>query len=171
MPDFRFHETDRFAEQNPDFMRGLSGEELNELDGLAEHHAGGLYVIAREVSDNLYVKAHDTWGDDGPVVVHVYDPDNPERQAVRSYATGSGALRNFLEADESWLSRSYVVGLPVVITVHPDGRVDYEVDTGDAGSVIRDEYPFPEDTEDLTDEQVEADAKAVDADHDRRHRS
>lgn len=38
-------------------------------------------------------------------------------------------------------SRSYVVGLPVVVTVHEDGVVTYEVDTSEAGEGIRENYP------------------------------
>lgn len=56
--------------------------------------------------------------------------------------------------------RSYVVGLPVVITVEPDGTVRAEVDLADAGPAIREEeanfngYPW---------EQVSQDSDHVEA--------
>ena len=56
-------------------------------------------------------------------------------------------------------SRSYIVGLPVLITVWDDGTVIYDVGTEEAGEAIRDDY--------YTDQGL-ADAERVDADHDRR---
>lgn len=52
--------------------------------------------------------------------------------------------------------RSYVVGLPVVVTVHPDGTVEYEIDTAEAGSGVRENYDGA---------VAENDATIIDADH------
>lgn len=161
---FRFTETTLFARQNERFVAGLSGEEANELDGYAEHHAGGLYVLLRQLDEHTFVKAHDSWDDD-TVVVHVYETDGLERSAVRKYATGSGALRNFLEADESWLprpDRTYCVGLPVTFTVSDDGTVTYEVDFVEAGAAIRETYPVVGDEDSPDEPTVDEDADTVD---------
>lgn len=59
--------------------------------------------------------------------------------------------------------RSYVVGLPVVITVHPDGRVTAEVDLSEA-SDISDALPCDEHGVALyTDAQIDADAAVIEA--------
>jgi hypothetical protein len=52
--------------------------------------------------------------------------------------------------------RTYVVGLPVIVTVSDDGTVTYEVDTSEAGAAIREgDYSS----------QAQRDSEAVDADH------
>lgn len=56
-------------------------------------------------------------------------------------------------------ARSYLVSLPVLVTVHSDGRVEYDVDTTEAGAAIVE-------TDDSTD--ALADAGVVDEDHRRR---
>lgn len=57
-------------------------------------------------------------------------------------------------------ARTYVIGLPVVVTVHDDGRVEYDVDTSDAGVEVRriDETEYDDAT-------VDRDADLVDAAH------
>lgn len=152
----------RFAHQNEDYIAGLTDGELNLIDQYAEHHAGNLYVLLRWLGENVYVKTHESW--DGPhegkpFVVHVYDSEEPHRDRVTFYATGSEALKAFMRAEESLpLERSYLVGLPVVITVTDEGRVRYEVDTSEAAQAVGEEYDVPESVID-----------AIDADHDRRH--
>lgn len=69
--------------------------------------------------------------------------------------------------------RTYCVGLPVIITVHDDGSVEYEVDLAEAGAAIRETYPvldggaFGEVPYPSDEAQVEVDATAVDDYHDR----
>lgn len=65
--------------------------------------------------------------------------------------------------------RTYVVGLPVAVTVHDDGTVTYDVDTSEAGQAVS-EADAPDDV--VTDEQAEAyvrqadlDRAAIEADH------
>jgi hypothetical protein len=55
-------------------------------------------------------------------------------------------------------SRSYVVGLPVIVTVHDDGTVTYEVDTSEAAGAIADDG-----STDVTEDQRADDVAAVDA--------
>ena len=62
-------------------------------------------------------------------------------------------------------ARTYVVGLPVIVTVHDDGRVEYDVDTAETSVAIFDTeandpgYPI---------EVIIVDAGIIDHDHDRR---
>jgi len=58
-------------------------------------------------------------------------------------------------------ARAYDVRLPVTVTVHSDGRVEYEVDTTEAGAAIVE-------TSDAGDTDALADAGVVDEDHRRR---
>jgi hypothetical protein len=62
-----------------------------------------------------------------------------------------------------------VVGLPVIITVRDDGKVFYMVDSSEASSAIRDEYPNDFDTDNITEADVKADLPRVEADHEKRH--
>lgn len=55
--------------------------------------------------------------------------------------------------------RSYCVGLPVIITVHDDGRITYSVDLSEAAQAISED-----DYADATDEERAADRKALEAD-------
>ena len=57
--------------------------------------------------------------------------------------------------------RSYCVGLPVVITVHDDGVITYEIDVGEAPSAI-----WEDEGVDFTDDQRHADQAAISADVD-----
>jgi len=85
----------------------------------------------------------------------------------RAQALLDETVRDMRAAEEPEVpqTRSYVIGLPVMVTVHPDGTVTYEVDSTEAGAAIRED--------DLTDLVVgedhrERDAATVDADHTRR---
>lgn len=61
--------------------------------------------------------------------------------------------------------RTYLVGLPVAVTVHTDGTVTYEVDTAEAGAAIAEyENDLPS-----TKHQQIADIAIVEADHYRRN--
>lgn len=40
--------------------------------------------------------------------------------------------------------RTYVVGLPVIITINPDDVVTIEVDTGDLSKVLGDHSDYPQ---------------------------
>ena len=67
--------------------------------------------------------------------------------------------------------RTYVVGLPVVITVHDDGTVVYEIDRSEAGQGVSEygEMPLYDDEGHeivISDEQLDADRSIVDADTD-----
>lgn len=72
---------------------------LDEVAPYAEHHSGGLIVLAGSAADGRSVKMHDSWGDDGSVIVHAYDPAEAEdpSETVDEFATGSAALDRFLE--------------------------------------------------------------------------
>lgn len=60
------------------------------------------------------------------------------------------------------MSRQYLIGLPVVVTVHEDGTVDYAVCAEDASVALLDaDHEYGE-------EQVAGDVKRVDADLERR---
>lgn len=99
-PDFG-----KFIEQNSAFAGTLT--DGSGVDFYAEHHAGGLYVLARFVpiekdrhAFGFYVKTHDSWdGPDGegrPIVVHLYDPDDSDRSVVIYVRTGDAAVDLFL---------------------------------------------------------------------------
>lgn len=84
------------------------------------------------------------------------------RKAVRNTrAVGPVTYDGFITpivtpAPEDQLApRGYTIGVPLVVTVHPGGHVDFEVDLS--------EVPLDESDPDHTDEQVEADQRVVDA--------
>lgn len=60
------------------------------------------------------------------------------------------------------MSRTYIVGLPVAITVEDDGTVTYDIDTAEASSAIW------EDETHVFEDLIAEDARAIEADHDRR---
>lgn len=60
-------------------------------------------------------------------------------------------------------SRSYVVGLPVLVTVWDDGTVVYDLDTAEAGEAILDDPDQPDE------DTLQADMGRINADHDRRN--
>lgn len=149
---------ERFAEQNPDVMRGLAGEDLETVDRYSNHHAGGMWAISRDLEDDWQVKCHDTWGDpeDGAIVVHVYDPEDDTHEHVAYFADGASALAAFRDAHAP---RSYTVGLPVTVTVFPNGHVEWEVDRSESAEGVTDD-PFAEDDE--TDQRA-ADGATINA--------
>lgn len=65
-------------------------------------------------------------------------------------------------------SRSYLVGLPVLITVWDDGTVVYDVDTSEATKSVIDAWYEGDVEEGLMAEVMHADVERVAADHERR---
>ena len=61
-------------------------------------------------------------------------------------------------------SRTYVVGLPVLITVHDDGTVEWDIDRSEAGSGINENYPSTYDKPPLAQEVVDDDVERIEAD-------
>lgn len=59
--------------------------------------------------------------------------------------------------------RTYVVGLPVIITVHDDGTVEYEIDKGEAAESIAETYPSIDALPPVSQETVDADVERVQA--------
>lgn len=58
--------------------------------------------------------------------------------------------------------RTYVIGLPVVIVVHQDGRVEMQVDTSEVGSAILEEDA---NYNEYDEDQVDADSALVEQWH------
>lgn len=56
--------------------------------------------------------------------------------------------------EDTQLSRGYTIGVPLIVTVHRDGRVEFEVDLS--------EVPLDETEPEYTDEQVAADQSTLD---------
>lgn len=81
-------------------QNGLCAKTLNEedVDGLAQHHCGGLFVLLDYLPDSRVVKMHDSWADEDEIVVHVYDPDDAYdgEDIVYAYETGREALAKML---------------------------------------------------------------------------
>ena len=90
--------------------------------------------------------------------------DNDEQRDYDEERYNAGLLR---DQDEESTSRTYVVGLPVIVTVHDDGTVEYTVDTSEAGEAIREDVSETDDREALA--QAQRDAAMAEADHGRRH--
>lgn len=96
----------RFLIQNDTAACDLTDEDRETVEAYAEHHAGGLYVLGREVRpapDRVYVKMHDDWGDGEQVVVHTYNPDydgdapdGDPVERVEFFDSGHAALARFL---------------------------------------------------------------------------
>ena len=63
-------------------------------------------------------------------------------------------------------SRTYVVGLPVLITVWDDGTVVYDVATEEAGAAVWEDGPNMIDAPD--DDTIRAAPHLIEADHERR---
>lgn len=89
-----------FLNQNPLTAASLTPEQLEAIEPYAEHHAGGLFVLGKHLEGDRYAKVHDSWGDDGSVVLHAYDPDEPDDPAetITEYATGHEAIVAFLSS-------------------------------------------------------------------------
>lgn len=91
-------DTERFLRQNETFAADLTEEDVATVQLYAEHHAGGLYVLWRDLEDGLSVKTHDSWGGDTDIVVHIYDAEDPDLQRERYFTSGHEALACFLSA-------------------------------------------------------------------------
>lgn len=93
----------RFMDQNPLLMETITDEQLERIqeEGLIEHHSGGLFVLGMPVGSR-YAKCHDSWGDEGTVVVHIYNPEKPDDplERVIHFTTGRAAVDYFLSLDE-----------------------------------------------------------------------
>lgn len=87
---------ERFLSQNDVFAADLTDDDRETVEEYAEHHAGGLYVLWRDLGDGLSVKAHDDWGEGETAIVHVYDSENPDRDDVVFFTSGHQALEVFL---------------------------------------------------------------------------
>lgn len=90
-----------FFDQNATAAQSLT---VDQVEAFADHHAGGLVVLWRSLSDDWSVKMHDSWGgpdDDGnDVIVHVYrNSDEDPRDTVTYYATGREAYAAFMAAE------------------------------------------------------------------------
>lgn len=94
-----------FLAQNDLFREGLTEDDYEMVHAFADHHAGGLIVLWRPFDvDGLSVKAHDSWGGDDDIVVHVYDSEDPDRQWMRFFDNGHDALNAFLSVTEADLT-------------------------------------------------------------------
>lgn len=87
-----------FLDQNTVFARDLTEDDRATVGLYAQHHAGGLFVLWRELEGTLNVKAHDDWGGDTEAVVHVYDSEDPDVSMVSFFTSGHEALAEFLAA-------------------------------------------------------------------------
>lgn len=69
-----------------------------------------------------------------------------------------GVMPHIVPADpiqeDQLTPRGYTIGVPLVVTIHPDGRVDLEVDLS--------EVPLDESDPEYADEQVEVDQRVLD---------
>jgi hypothetical protein len=70
----------RFLAQNERTAATMTDAVALAAEPYADHHSGGLYVLIRSLGGDpeRYVKMHDSWGDDEFIVVHAYDPLNPD---------------------------------------------------------------------------------------------
>jgi hypothetical protein len=90
-----------FVTQNMTMVSGMTEDQMEMIDTYVDHHAGGLYVLWRDLGEeNLSVKAHDSWGGDDEIVVLFYDADVPVRERVIYFAASEGeeAFDKFLTA-------------------------------------------------------------------------
>lgn len=93
-------EMGRFMAQNTLAAQTVTPEQAEQADAFAEHHCGGLYVLGAPLGER-YVKCHDSWGDEGTVVVHAYDPeDGGTPDDVWHFPTGEQAVARFLDLVE-----------------------------------------------------------------------
>lgn len=66
----------------------------------------------------------------------------------------NAGLSDMLDELEARLSRTYCIGLPVSVTVHPDGTVTFAVDLSEA-------HEAPHEDDETDDETAEADAATI----------
>lgn len=57
--------------------------------------------------------------------------------------------------------RIYAVGLPVIITVHDNGTVEWSIDKSDTAKEISENYPSPYVDPPVTEAQVEDDIERI----------
>lgn len=89
-----------FLEQNPNFAQGLTNSDLMNVALFAEYHSGNLIVLSRYLNGTMWVKAHDSWGDEDNPVVHMYDASDPDGfYMVAECDNGHEAIRTFLHLD------------------------------------------------------------------------
>lgn len=152
-------DAERFLAQNEIAAATLT---LDDIEGWAEHHAGGLMVLMfNNLPDGRVVKLHDSWGDpEDAVVVHTYDPDKPddEDETIAYFMTGrvafdhflsltSGAGRN-LTPDQIELREALADDLERVYSAMVRLFATYD-DAEDAVTILSlDEYPFEQSVED-----------------------
>lgn len=97
----------RFAQLNPDTMKGLTIEQCESIEAYAQHYSGGLHVLLKRTADGKYLKLHDTWGPgedgDGPIILHCYDVESEEDDETEwcgNFNTGKDAIAAFLAYPE-----------------------------------------------------------------------
>lgn len=97
-------ELDNFLRQNTRCAKDMDEDDRATAQMYAEHHAGGLFVLMRDVGEGWYVKMHDSWGDDedtagiGTIVVHMYNPTEGG-DYITHWASGHGAMAAFLRRE------------------------------------------------------------------------
>jgi hypothetical protein len=108
--------------------------------------------------DELIVRGYDAPGHGLMFAVN----DMRSNTCVEVHVEEAKRLRDLLDAYiENNEPRTYVVGLPVIVTVRTDGTVEYEVDTAEAGREVSEHYEEPR----------PGDVERVEADHERRRRT
>lgn len=149
----------RWLEQNDIAKATMTALQCAQVEGYAEHHAGGLYVLMHErrVGDNwVCTKLHDSWGDDGQVVVHTYSPDletdDTTIQREEYFDTGKKAVEAFLALDDVRDSRDitsegaqvYVDASNALNRALTEAGVPYNAErrrlTNEAGTRAREEW-------------------------------
>lgn len=104
----RTMEMQGFIDQNSESVKGFTQEMADLAEGYAQHYSGGLLVLIKRTPTGC-LKMHDTWGDDGPVVVHHYGLDDEGLDAgsdtdphewVAHFQTGTEAFRLFRTIEE-----------------------------------------------------------------------
>lgn len=90
---------DAFLEQNDLCAATLTPQNVDDLEPYAQHYSGGLVVVLRDLGDDRYVKMHDSWGDDGQIVVHAYNTLTDEDETERYFDAGWQAAEHFFSVD------------------------------------------------------------------------
>lgn len=68
-------------------------------------------------------------------------------------------------------SRTYAIGLPVIVTVSNEGTVDYEIDTSEASQALVEAFYDGHFSEEISEVEIFRHAGYIELDHDRRRRS
>lgn len=89
-----------FLDQNTLTAATITPQDREALAPFVQHYAGGLVVALRDLEGDRYVKLHDSWGDDGQIVVHAYPDDDvrvsEDEDEIRYFDTGWQAVAHFL---------------------------------------------------------------------------